>query len=331
MERKRVRLDHPLFRSIGSSLRIVHLVCSFLTDPMDVFRLSRTHPDLIDLRAHGVWLAYGRCHSLSLSHGPTSEIGSLVRLKQLFLDNIGMNAVPETIGQLICLELLHLSGNQLVTLPESLSLCISLTYLYVTDNKLKSVPDSLRYLQKLRHVTFDGNPDLHYIPPLEQCDMVILDEPLRLRSFAHLSLHTRFTWPYANEKELAFDIRHAHNRFNRNGTTIISGIMYPHDGAGAECDPTFDIRTRVDSFIGSRIENFIGRYISGKVTRAFIDGDGNMCMIGQAKINAIWLDNYKLSIGYRYTNGVFDENSAYCLLVHKEDILFDTGPIKWRK
>jgi len=82
----------------------------------------------------------------------------------LYLTNMGLTEVPESLGQLTQLQELFLHDNQLTALPESLGQLTQLKTLYLNDNQLTALPPELRQLSGLEQLFLHDNPALG-VPP----------------------------------------------------------------------------------------------------------------------------------------------------------------------
>ena len=78
-------------------------------------------------------------------------------LKQLFVDNNRLQALPETVGRLIRLESLDAGRNQLRQLPESIRGLSALQLLELSDNQLESLPMALGDLGRLAMLNLCNN------------------------------------------------------------------------------------------------------------------------------------------------------------------------------
>ena len=84
-------------------------------------------------------------------------IGQLIQLKLLNLSNNQLTELPETIGQLIQLQSLDIVDNQLFRLPESLGNLVDLQSLNLFNNHLSMLPESFGQLKKLSFLTLGNN------------------------------------------------------------------------------------------------------------------------------------------------------------------------------
>mmetsp|Transcript_28564 Transcript_28564/g.84540 ORF Transcript_28564/g.84540 Transcript_28564/m.84540 type:complete len:171 (+) Transcript_28564:698-1210(+) len=85
------------------------------------------------------------------------EIGSLVRLEKLSLNNNRLSELNQNVGKLKALQFLLLSNNKLQALPNSVSDCSVLEELDVSDNQIASIPDELGKLEKMKTLNLDRN------------------------------------------------------------------------------------------------------------------------------------------------------------------------------
>ena len=112
-----------------------------------------------------------------------SDIGQLVRLEKLSVNNNALTALPSTIGQLQKLLLLDVSSNSLVELTHAVADCLQLEELNASKNKLEvrhsadcarlrwqnwtwqvllalvlqAIPGSLGQLQRLKQLNLNEN------------------------------------------------------------------------------------------------------------------------------------------------------------------------------
>jgi len=75
----------------------------------------------------------------------------------LYLSDLGLPEVPESITQLRQLQRLHLDGNQLTALPESFSVLSRLRALSLSANRFKTLPKSVAQLTQLEALYIDNN------------------------------------------------------------------------------------------------------------------------------------------------------------------------------
>ncbi len=85
------------------------------------------------------------------------NLGQLLLIRSLELDNLSLKAVPPEIGLFSHLVELLLSKNQLTSLPDSIGDLHALRDLQVDDNQLASLPDSIGSLQALINLKIDKN------------------------------------------------------------------------------------------------------------------------------------------------------------------------------
>ena len=86
--------------------------------------------------------------------------------KELFLANLGLTELPESLWQLTQLETLYVPNNQLTALPEALGQLTQLQHLGLSDNQLKSLPEALGQLQNLKQLLLHGNPGFRLSPDI---------------------------------------------------------------------------------------------------------------------------------------------------------------------
>lgn len=77
------------------------------------------------------------------------EIGNLINLKSLNLDNCQISTIPASIGNLTKLETLSLAYNNIEEIPDSIGNLINLKSLKLQYNKIKEVPNSLSSIPNL--------------------------------------------------------------------------------------------------------------------------------------------------------------------------------------
>ncbi|MCP5522572.1 MAG: hypothetical protein H7A46_13605 [Verrucomicrobiales bacterium] len=77
--------------------------------------------------------------------------------KELNLNGMGLDELPESLGRLKQLEWLNLSENRLAKLPESLGQLTQLRWLDLSENRLTELPESLGQLAQLQvlHLSFN--------------------------------------------------------------------------------------------------------------------------------------------------------------------------------
>ncbi len=94
-----------------------------------------------------------------------NSIGNLILLKVLPLQHNSLTSLPSTIGNLVNLEELRLSetygsgGNELTSLPVEIGNLSSLKLLYVAGNKLTSLPDEIGNLSALEDFSIASNSE----------------------------------------------------------------------------------------------------------------------------------------------------------------------------
>lgn len=92
------------------------------------------------------------------------EIGQLINLRSLFIEEQYIKEIPNEIGLLIHLQDLGITSTLITTIPKSIGLLVNLEILWLTDNKIQELPDIFSRLTKLREVRLFGN-QLKDIPP----------------------------------------------------------------------------------------------------------------------------------------------------------------------
>lgn len=97
---------------------------------------------------------------LDLSDRPVKlpdNIGDLVNLKTIYLNNTGLKFLPESFCQLVNLENLSLQYNQLEKLPENIGHLEKLKVVFLDHNRITSLPASFEKL-KLDYLDISKNP-----------------------------------------------------------------------------------------------------------------------------------------------------------------------------
>ena len=79
-------------------------------------------------------------------------------LKKLYLDDMELTSLPESIENLTNLEWLHLGYNKLETLPDSIVNLKNLEKLWLYQNKLTSLPEDMDKLTNLNYLVLHNNP-----------------------------------------------------------------------------------------------------------------------------------------------------------------------------
>lgn len=93
---------------------------------------------------------------MELTELPES-IGKLVHLTELWLSGNQLTQLPESIGQLVHLRRLYLSGNRLTQLPASIGHLTQLNILFLTSNALTELPETIGKLVLLGELYLCGN------------------------------------------------------------------------------------------------------------------------------------------------------------------------------
>lgn len=81
-------------------------------------------------------------------------------LEVLYLNDLGLRELPESIGELKQLRELHLWGNELTSLPDSIGQLENLRVIHLSGNPLESIPDALLSLPYLERVIWYDGTDL---------------------------------------------------------------------------------------------------------------------------------------------------------------------------
>ena len=79
-------------------------------------------------------------------------------LKKLYLDDMELTSLPESIENLTNLKWLHLGYNKLETLPDSIVNLKNLEKLWLYQNKLTSLPEDMDKLTNLNYLVLHNNP-----------------------------------------------------------------------------------------------------------------------------------------------------------------------------
>ncbi|XP_051151098.1 putative disease resistance RPP13-like protein 1 [Andrographis paniculata] len=91
---------------------------------------------------------------------------SLKFLRVLYLCDIGLNKLPDTVDQLVYLRYLNLCGNRIEYLPRSLCELAALQTLLICNcPTLLELPKDLKNLSDLRHLMFNVVGRLRFMPP----------------------------------------------------------------------------------------------------------------------------------------------------------------------
>lgn len=98
----------------------------------------------------------------NLSYMPP-EIGKLVNLEYLYLNENILTSIPAEIGNLINLTRLNLSNNMLTSIPPQIGNLINLEFFHLRNNSLTSVPTEISNMTKLIVLDLTDNPII-YIP-----------------------------------------------------------------------------------------------------------------------------------------------------------------------
>ena len=91
-----------------------------------------------------------------------AELGNLVNLKILNLENNCIAELPSTIGNLVKLKELHLNYNQIVAIPASIGRCTALRHIKVSHNLLRTIPVEIIQCANLNYIERSDNElELH--------------------------------------------------------------------------------------------------------------------------------------------------------------------------
>ncbi|PFH53677.1 hypothetical protein AMATHDRAFT_45153 [Amanita thiersii Skay4041] len=136
-------------------------------------------------------------HSLSmlkLSYAKLSSIddntlGSLISLRELWLDHNSFTSLPESLGKLRLLRFFSVSDNKLTTLPESIGLLGALELFDAHNNNLTELPISLWNCGKLKNLNLTSNllGNWHDPPVIRRDSEVDMDAVGRKASTVSLS------------------------------------------------------------------------------------------------------------------------------------------------
>uniref|UniRef100_A0AAY4EVY6 Leucine-rich repeat-containing protein 7 n=1 Tax=Denticeps clupeoides TaxID=299321 RepID=A0AAY4EVY6_9TELE len=96
------------------------------------------------------------CWSLCLVFQP-EVLEQIHNLKELWLDNNSLQAIPGSVGKLRQLRYLDLAKNRIETLDADISGCESLEDLLLSSNMLQQLPDSIGMLKKMTTLKVDDN------------------------------------------------------------------------------------------------------------------------------------------------------------------------------
>jgi internalin A len=92
------------------------------------------------------------------------ELGQLIHLQELYLQNNQLMGIPPELGQLANLQRLDLDNNQLTYISPELGQLANLEKLYLHENQLTFIPPEMSQLANLQQLSLDGNQLMH-IPP----------------------------------------------------------------------------------------------------------------------------------------------------------------------
>ena len=86
-----------------------------------------------------------------------NSIGDFKTLTQLYVEHTEMATLPDSVGNLTAMETLHLKSNKLEALPDNIGNLTALRVLNLADNLLSSIPDSIGCLVALQNLNLSGN------------------------------------------------------------------------------------------------------------------------------------------------------------------------------
>jgi Leucine-rich repeat (LRR) protein len=117
-----------------------------INNPPDPYGFSEVAPGNVDVN----WIR-------GLLQRCPKEIGNLVNLTTLDLNNNQLTELPKEIGNLVNLTSLDLSGNQLTELPKEIGNLVNLTTLYLGVNQLTELPKEITNLVNLTMLSLNDN------------------------------------------------------------------------------------------------------------------------------------------------------------------------------
>ena len=104
-----------------------------------------------------------------------NEIGQLIFLKELIIDNNKIDNLPNSIVHLEALEILRIESNNIKVLPEYFGRLSNLKELYCSNNQLKSLPESFSKLKNLEKALFRNNSIINLPNTLEKIKNAWID------------------------------------------------------------------------------------------------------------------------------------------------------------
>ena len=84
------------------------------------------------------------------------DICNLNNLEVLYLNDLGLTSLPDSLGNLASLKELHLWGNELKTLPDSVRKLKNLRLINISGNDLTTIPKALLSLPNIQRVIWRG-------------------------------------------------------------------------------------------------------------------------------------------------------------------------------
>jgi len=132
-----------------------------------------------------------------------TEIGKLINLRELYLDDNSIQLLPTEFGQLLNLQYFSLIYNKLNSLPTEIGQLLNLQYLYLSCNHLKIIPIEICNLINLQYLSLDHNK-LEKIPTqigqlinlidINLCDNKLQSIPTQIAQLINLKyIHINFT------------------------------------------------------------------------------------------------------------------------------------------
>lgn len=86
------------------------------------------------------------------------------RLRELYINNVGLTEIPDSIGKLTNLINLNLSSNKISKISNELSKLTKLYVLALSENKITNLPDCFANLRRLGEIYLNYNKDLADLP-----------------------------------------------------------------------------------------------------------------------------------------------------------------------
>jgi internalin A len=85
------------------------------------------------------------------------RIAQAARDRELHLNSLHLETLPDSIANLSNLQVLSLDNNQLSSLPDSIAKLSNLRWLSLSNNQLSSLPDSIAKLSNLKRLDLSNN------------------------------------------------------------------------------------------------------------------------------------------------------------------------------